>query len=109
MLLAFFRTFDEIFEDDEIDEDDNHSSMSLDQDEQNNADTVADHFMEDNWPPQNISMAVQDKSNKKKPGIIFLSSIPPGFNVSTSIAFFLTIWKSWSSLPTARYERKVKT
>ena len=62
--------------------------MSLDHDDQNDADRVADHFMEDNWPPQNISMAVPDKSNKKKPGIIFLSSIPPGFNVSTSIAFF---------------------
>jgi len=79
---------DEIFEDDEIDEDGNQSSMSLDHDDQNDADRVADHFMEDNWPPQNISMAVPDKSNKKKPGIIFLSSIPPGFNVSTSIAFF---------------------
>ena len=78
---------DEIFEDDEIDED-NQSSMSLDQDETNEAESAADHFMEDNWPPQNIPMAVPDKSNKKKPGIIFLSSIPPGFNVSTSIAFF---------------------
>lgn len=67
---------DEIFEDDE-DEDQN---MSLDQDN--------DHFMEDNWPPQNIPMAVPDKPTKKKPGIIYLSSIPPGFNVSTSIAFF---------------------
>ena len=62
--------------------------MSLDQDEQNAADTVADHFMEDNWPPQNIPLTVTDKSNKKKPGIIFLSSIPPGFNVTTTIAFF---------------------
>merc|ERR1719510_2816297 len=45
--------------------------------------------MEDNWPPQNIPMACPDKSvNKKKPGIVFLSSIPPGFNVSTSIGFF---------------------
>jgi len=79
---------DEIFEEDEIDDDDNQSSMSLDQDEQNDADTMADHFMEDNWPPQNIPLAVPDKSNKKKPGIIFLSSIPPGFNVTTSIAFF---------------------
>ena len=79
---------DEIFEDDEIDEDGNQSSMSLDQDETNEAESAADHFMEDNWPPQNIPMAVPDKSNKKKPGIIFLSSIPPGFNVSTSIAFF---------------------
>ena len=67
---------------------DNQSSMSLDQDEQNAADTVADHFMEDNWPPQNIPLTVTDKSNKKKPGIIFLSSIPPGFNVTTTIAFF---------------------
>jgi len=67
---------DEIFEEDEIDDDDNQSSMSLDQDEQNAADTVADHFMEDNWPPQNIPLTVTDKSNKKKPGIIFLSSIP---------------------------------
>jgi len=79
---------DEIFEEDEIDDDDNQSSMSLDQDEQNAADTVADHFMEDNWPPQNIPLTVTDKSNKKKPGIIFLSSIPPGFNVTTTIAFF---------------------
>ena len=62
--------------------------MSLDQDEQNTADTVADHFMEDNWPPQNIPLTVTDKSNKKKPGIIFLSTIPPGFNVTTTIAFF---------------------
>ena len=62
--------------------------MSLDQDEQNAADTVADHFMEDNWPPQNIPLTVTDKSNKKKPGIIFLSTIPPGFNVTTTIAFF---------------------
>jgi ESF2/ABP1 family protein len=79
---------DEIFEEDEIDDDDNQSSMSLDQDEQNAADTVADHFMEDNWPPQNIPLTVTDKSNKKKPGIIFLSSIPPGFNVTTTITFF---------------------
>jgi len=79
---------DEIFEEDEIDDDDNQSSMSLDQDEQNTADTVADHFMEENWPPQNIPLTVTDKSNKKKPGIIFLSTIPPGFNVTTTIAFF---------------------
>merc|ERR1719189_713125 len=45
--------------------------------------------MEDNWPPQNIPMTCPDKSaNKKKPGIVYLSSIPPGFNVTTSIAFF---------------------
>merc|ERR1712223_2342195 len=45
--------------------------------------------MEDNWPPQNIPMTCPDKSaNKKKPGIVYLSTIPPGFNVSTSIAFF---------------------
>lgn len=76
---------DEIFEDDEEEEEDlgNTSSMSLDHD-----DVQDDHFMEDNWPPQNIPMAVPDKSNKKKPGIVYLSSIPPGFNVSTSIAFF---------------------
>lgn len=76
---------DEIFEDDEEDDLGNTSSMSLDQE-----DIVQDHdhFMEDNWPPQNIPMAVPDKASKKKPGIIFLSSIPPGFNVSTSIAFF---------------------
>jgi len=79
---------DEIFEEDEIDDDDNQSSMSLDQDEQNTADTVADHFMEENWPPKNIPLTVTDKSNKKKPGIIFLSTIPPGFNVTTTIAFF---------------------
>ena len=71
---------DEIFEDD--DDQGNQSSMSLDQDEE-------DNYMEDNWPPQNIPMACPDKSvNKKKPGIVYLSSIPPGFNVSTSIAFF---------------------
>ena len=77
--------------------------MSLDQDDQNNADTVADHFMEDNWPPQNISMAVPDKSNKKKPGIIFLSSIPPGFNVSTSIAFFSFLFEIQFLIDLTRY------
>jgi len=41
-----------------------------------------------NWPPQNIPLAVPGDKNKKKPGIIFLSSIPPGFNVSCTIAFF---------------------
>ena len=73
---------DEIFEDVE----DDNSSMSLDQDQEQEQNQ--DHFMEENWPPQNIPMAVPDKSNKKKPGIIYLSSIPPGFNVSTSIGFF---------------------
>ena len=76
---------DEIFEDDEEDDLGNQSSMSLDQDDNVNAE---DNYMEDNWPPHNIPMAVPDKGNKKKPGIIYLSSIPPGFNVSTSIAFF---------------------
>ena len=39
------------------------------------------------WPPQNIPLAVPG-DKKKKPGIIYLSSIPPGFNVSCTIAFF---------------------
>merc|ERR1712047_11954 len=69
---------------DEIFEDGESSTMSLDQDNEEE-----DNFMEDNWPPQNIPSALPDKSgNKKKPGIVYLSSIPPGFNVTTSIAFF---------------------
>ena len=69
---------DEIFEDGD-------DTMSLDQDNEEEE----DNFMEDNWPPQNIPSALPDKSgNKKKPGIVYLSSIPPGFNVTTSIAFF---------------------
>ena len=39
-------------------------------------------------PPQNIPLAVPGDKNKKKPGIIYLSSIPPGFNVSCTIGFF---------------------
>ena len=70
---------------DEIFEDEEESNMSLDG--QDNEEE--DNFMEDNWPPQNIPSALPDKSgNKKKPGIVYLSSIPPGFNVTTSIAFF---------------------
>ena len=44
-------------------------------------------FLASSWPPQNIPLAVPG-DKKKKPGIIYLSSIPPGFNVSCTIAFF---------------------
>lgn len=75
---------DEIFEEDEDDElEGNQSSMSCDQDQgEDPMDEVSA-----NWPPQNIPLAVPG-DKKKKPGIIYLSSIPPGFNVSCTIAFF---------------------
>merc|ERR1712077_104496 len=50
--------------------------------------TMDEAMAASNWPPQNIPLAVPGDKNKKKPGIIFLSSIPPGFNVSCTIAFF---------------------
>ena len=82
---------DEIFEDDD-DDLGNQSSMSCDQDQDNNQateiETMDEAMAASNWPPQNIPLAVPGDKNKKKPGIIFLSSIPPGFNVSCTIAFF---------------------
>jgi len=82
---------DEIFEDDD-DDLGNQSSMSCDQDQDNNQateiETMDEAMVASNWPPQNIPLAVPGDKNKKKPGIIFLSSIPPGFNVSCTIAFF---------------------
>merc|ERR1712077_112782 len=50
--------------------------------------TMDEAMVASNWPPQNIPLAVPGDKNKKKPGIIYLSSIPPGFNVSCTIAFF---------------------
>ena len=79
----------------EIDEDDDlgNQSMEEDEDQDNNQATSEIETMDEamaasNWPPQNIPLAVPGDKNKKKPGIIFLSSIPPGFNVSCTIAFF---------------------
>ena len=82
---------DEIFEDD--DDDLGNQSMEEDEDQDNNQATSEIETMDEamaasNWPPQNIPLAVPGDKNKKKPGIIFLSSIPPGFNVSCTIAFF---------------------
>merc|ERR1712045_268697 len=69
--------------------------MSYDQDHTDNVnqataeiETMDVAMAASNWPPQNIPLAVPGDKNKKKPGIIFLSSIPPGFNVSCTIAFF---------------------
>ena len=63
----------------------NQSSMSCDQDQDNqDVETMEEA---NNWPPQ-VPLTVSGDKNKKKPGIIYLSSIPPGFNVSCTIAFF---------------------
>jgi ESF2/ABP1 family protein len=80
---------DEIFEEDD---DDDQSSMICDQDNVSGQDNLMpdesmDDAMASSWPPQNIPLAVPG-DKKKKPGIIYLSSIPPGFNVSCTIAFF---------------------
>ena len=59
--------------------------MSCDQDQDNqDVETMEEA---NNWPPQ-VPLTVTGDKNKKKPGIIYLSSIPPGFNVSCTIAFF---------------------
>ena len=59
--------------------------MSCDQDQDNqDVETMEEA---NNWPPQ-VPLTVSGDKNKKKPGIIYLSSIPPGFNVSCTIAFF---------------------
>lgn len=89
---------EEVSEEEEIDEifEDDQSSMSMDNDQDLTDDLGGGggevlNEPEMNWPPVNIPMSGSspaDKATKKKPGIIYLSSIPPGFNVSTSIAFF---------------------
>lgn len=44
--------------------------------------------MRPQWPPPCATEFQEDTRNKKKPGIVYLSSIPPGYNVSGTIGFF---------------------
>ncbi len=85
---------DEIIEDDDDTDDGGLTHMSLDHDdsEENAFDPIEQEYQllpTPTWPPTNISNAASNSaSSKKKPGIVFLSSIPPGFNVSSTIGFF---------------------